>query len=496
MIVGDLSGSAISHEQIERARLAILDQYRRDDYVYTAVSATLGGETRQLTFVVTEGFVAEVRLSRDVGPAGTRVLRFLNHLLEPEAKPLKTKDLERWVLLASDVPGLNARATLLPSADEPGALTLVADVSHKEISVLLSADNRAYQYSGPTQGLASVDLNSFTSLGERTTLTIFHSIDQTQLFGQGATEFFVGDEGLKVRLYGGAGDSRPGGALAATGYNGFTTIFGGQVSYPVIRERQMTLNLFGMFDALDGAIVNNGVHTYDSLRVLRVGPDFVWSDIWLSGPLGRWFGDGLGQSWSAANSVSTRVSKGLTLLGASRNGAADAGRAGEVVDFTKGTLNVARTQALYSWQGKTLSLRGEVAGQYTQDVLPAAEEFLLGGSHFNRGFYAGEVTGDSGMTATAELSLETPLKLGILPAVEPKAEFYGFFDFGQTWESRPQDAAHTLRSAGVGVRLFPTGSTKYELDLEAVKRLQLFPQGSRVDALKGEALYWQLAVRF
>ena len=346
-LTGNLTGPAISHEQIEKARLAILERYRHDDYVYTAVSATLSRETHELTFVVTEGYIAEVRLSGDVGPAGTQVLRFLNHLLADDARPLKVKVLERWVLLASDVPGLNARAVLRPSTDEPGALTLVAEVSHKVLSGLISADNRAYQYTGPAEGLVSLDLNSLTSLGERTTFSFFHSFDKTQVFGQASTEFFAGGSGLSFRFYGGSGDITPGGVLAATGYDGFTTVFGGQVSYPVIRQRQMTLNLFGMFDGLDGQVENNGVRTYNSLRILRAGPDFVWSDIWLSEPMGRWLGDGVGNSWTATNSISARVSHGLTALGASENGSPNAGRPGEVIDFTKGTFDLSRTQALY-----------------------------------------------------------------------------------------------------------------------------------------------------
>ena len=92
--------------------------------------------------------------------------------------------------------------------------------------------------------------------------------------------------------------------------------------------------------------------------------------------------------------------------------------------------------------------------------------------------------------------LETPVQQDLIPSLTPRAEFYGFFDFGQTWESRSEDANHSLRSTGLGVRFFPTGTPQYEIDLEGVKRLQLFPQGTGVSPLPGQAFYWQLAVRF
>jgi hemolysin activation/secretion protein len=392
---------------------------------------------------------------------------------------------------------------LRPSTTEPGALTLIAEVIYRRVSGIVSADNRAYQYSGPSEGLISLDLNSLTSLGDRTTLTFLHSFDDSQIFGQGSTEFFVGASGLKVKLYGGAGNSQPAGPLAITGYFGFTKIFGAQVSYPLIRQREQALDLVGNFDALEGSITNAGVRSFDSLRIFRFSPDYVWSDIWLSNAMANSFGQDVGASWSAASFIKLQVSRGLTSLGASQNGSADATRPGEVINFTKGNVDISRTQTIYSWQSdtltgqtRTISFRAEFAGQYTQDVLPPAEEFYLGGPHFDRGYYAGEVTGDSGMVATAELTYATPLGFQWRDWLDPRAEFYTFYDFGQTWDSRSTDAAHTLRSIGIGTHFFPTGTTQYEIDLEGVKRLQLFPQGPGVSPLKGEAVYWQATIRF
>jgi hypothetical protein len=346
----------------------------------------------------------------------------------------------------------------------------------------------------------SVDINSLTSLGERTTLTFFHSFDQTQLFGQGATEFFAGSSGLKIKLYGGAGDSRPGGTLAATGYFGFTKIFGGQVSYPVFRQREFTLTMFGLLDALEGQVLNAGVRTFDSLRVIRVGPDIAWSDIWGAKLAGQWFGDQAGDNWSGANSFTFRLSKGLNALGASRDNTNGVGNVGSVFGFTKANFDLARTQTLYGWSGRTLSVRGEVAGQFSfNNLLPGAEKYLLGGAHFDRGYYAGELTGDSGVTGSVELILATPLKAEneAWPWFQPKAEFYGFYDSGQSFQVHGADATHSLQSVGTGIRFFPTGTPAWEIDLEGVKRLQLYPQGrGGVSALKGEAFYWQLAARF
>ena len=80
-----------------------------------------------------EGRIAAVKLDGDIGPAGTMVLRFLEHLTKFPV--IDTKTLERWLLLAQDVPGVTLSTVLEPSKEEPGALTLVAQVSLKRVAI-------------------------------------------------------------------------------------------------------------------------------------------------------------------------------------------------------------------------------------------------------------------------------------------------------------------------------------------------------------------------
>ncbi|MDR3534965.1 MAG: ShlB/FhaC/HecB family hemolysin secretion/activation protein [Acetobacteraceae bacterium] len=489
-LTAGLVGPAVPREEIERARLAILDLYRRDGSVFTAVTTRLTGE--RLTFVVTEGYVADVDIEGDVGPVRAQILRFLQHL--QAERPLQVASLERWMLLVTDIPGITARAVLRPSTGEAGALTLAVQVSRKTVSGLVLLDNRAYQFTGPTEGLASIDVNSLTALGERTTFSFFHSFNQTQIFGQASSEMFLGGSGLRFKVYGGAGDTVPTGPLRTTGYFGFTTTFGGQLTYPLIRQRQQTLDLVANLDAIESSVdenlgLNGGAErlSYDSLRVLRVGGDYAWLDVWA------------GDTRSATNSAVVKVSQGLPVLGASANGAADAGRPGERIDFTKANFELSRTQTLFSpWPLATVSLRTAAAGQFSRNVLPPVEAFYLGGATFNRGYYAGQVTGDSALAATVEAQLDTPVALPGDWPFAPTAQFYTFYDWGQTWESRQTDANHTLRSVGLGVRFYPTGTSQYEVDLEGAKRLALYPNGTGpgVSALTGEAFYWQVLVRF
>lgn len=488
-LIDGLTGPAVPLSRIEAARTALLNLYRGDGYALTSVSARVG-PGGDLLFVVTEGRVVDVKLEGDIGPAGVQVLRFLNRLLE--IQPVSTSALERWLLLAQDVPGVTVRAVLRPAVDDPGALTLVAQVSRQPVNGLLTADNRAFRLTGPVQSLAVVNLNSFTQLGERTEATFYHTEGNTQNFGQVSTEVFAGSSGLRVRLYGGYGEANPSGFLREAGYNGTTTIFGVGATYPLIRARRQTLNLQTSLDAIETAISlvgedgRRGRASRDAIRVFRAGADYAFEDLLL------------GNDRTGVNLVSARLSQGLPGLGATRNSNPRPGRLNERVDFTKLNFDASRTQVLFRpWDEANVALRLRLAGQLSADALPPSEKFFLGGTEINRGFYAGEVSGDTALAGTVELQLNTGFDVEAFGRYfNIAAQFYAFYDHGQTWEQRRDEPNRRLSSEGLGARLFLTRYT--EFNVEGVIRNTRLTQGTpdSVRRQKGEAVFWRVLTRF
>ena len=492
-LTAGLVGPAVPLPQIDAAREAILQRYRADGYVLTTVSANLDNNGR-LRFVVTEGRIASVKLDGDIGPAGTQVLRFLNRLTEKV--PIDSVTLERYLLLAQDVPGVSLRAVLEPSTDTPGALNLVAQVSRQKVSGLATMDNRAFTETGPIEFLGVLDANSFSEFGEKTELSYYHTFPNSQNFGQVSEEVFLGGSGLKGRIYGGYGPTVPTGSLGQQGYNGTTAVFGASLGYPVIRARQQTLNALLLFDALDSNISIQPAGTartqasYDALRVMRTGVDYALSDIWL------------GAEHSAINAVSLRISEGMKLLGATTDGISQTTpRVGEQTGFTKITFETTRTQTLFApWEGATLGVMGLLTGQWSPDILPPAEQFYLGGARFTRGYYAGQVPGDKALAATIELQLNTGLETTILGrSFDISNQFYLFYDWGETWQNLATDHNAMINSAGGGVR---TQLTRYiEVDFEGLARFNRYPNGgsnpgSGVSPLYGGAFYWRVLTRF
>jgi hemolysin activation/secretion protein len=483
-------GPATSLVQLNNVRLDILRYYRSRGYALTSVALSIDRTNGVVRYTVTEGHIAAVKLDGDIGPAGAMVLKFLNRLTEYPA--IDTATLERYLLLAQDVPGVSISTVLEPSKDEPGALILVAQVGLKRFSGQVALDNRAYVLTGPIEGLGVLDVNGLTSWGDKTEFSFFHSFPNSQNFGQVSEEWFIGASGLKMKIYFGLGNDLPTGSLAALGYSGFTTIFGGQLSYPVIRSRQQNLNVYGSFDALDSTVdtTSSGVTSRastDNIRALRIGEDYIISDLLL------------GNTRPATNQVSTRISQGLEFLGGYHGPSVipETARLGEQHNFIAIKFELNRTQTLFvPWEGASVAVMGLFTGQWTPNVLPPAEQFYLGGSRFTRGYYSGQVPGDKALAATGELQLNTTIDLSWLGSrADVASQFYAFYDWGEVWSNNRSFEVNTipLRSTGLGVRMQITNYV--EVDLEGVYRDTLRPPPLTSD-LSRAAFYWRVVGRF
>ena len=139
---------------------------------------------------------------------------------------------------------------------------------------------------------------------------------------------------------------------------------------------------------------------------------------------------------------------------------------------------------------------GLLTGQWSDNILPPAEQFYLGGSRFTRGYYAGQVPGDKALAATTELQLNTGFETTVFDkAFDISTQFYLFYDWGETWQNLSTDHAAMINSAGGGVR---AQVTRYvEVDFEGLARFNRFPNGGNVPGtgvspLYGGAFYWRV----
>ena len=84
-----------------------------------------------------------------------------------QSSPLLAKDLERYLLLIDDLPGVTVESVLLPSKDEPGASELILSLKHKKYGANGGIDNRGSKFNGPFQFKAGASSNSALGLYEK-----------------------------------------------------------------------------------------------------------------------------------------------------------------------------------------------------------------------------------------------------------------------------------------------------------------------------------------
>ena len=491
-ILTPLEGRAATLAEIEEARLGVLRAYREAGFPYVAVAAALApmpDGRAELRFTVTEGFVAEVMLDGEpIGPASRQVRRFLDPLVGQ--RPLPAAALERALLLVGDIPGVTARGVLRPVAGEPGALQLLVRMERRAVSGFFNLDNRGYSLTGAWQGLLVGQLNAFTRLGERSEVALLQTEANGQSFAQVTEEAFLGGSGLRLRGYAGAGRAEPGSPLAQIGYAGETRVAGLALTYPILRSRPFNLNLVGQLDAFESVVKAYGARqSRDAVRALRLGMEGSALDAWL----------GLAPA-AASSTWLLRLHQGIEALGAS-DGDPGTARAGSEFGFTRVMGEATRLQPLLvPAEGWLVSAFGVVAGQWSDDVLPPAEKFYLGGNRLGRGFYAGQVSGDRALAGSVELQaarlFEIPMPEGWPGGGELRlgTQFYVFRDEGRAFDNGPYGMERRLASWGGGVRL--QFDDRVQLDLEAVRRLTRNPDGAGTQKLDAQAVYARVLVRF
>ncbi|SFK80383.1 ShlB/FhaC/HecB family hemolysin secretion/activation protein [Falsiroseomonas stagni] len=489
-----LEGQEATLAEVEAARLAILGTYRAAGFAYVAVaaSASRGADDRiDLRFTVTEGFIADIALDgAGIGPAEQQVRRFLAPLVGQ--RPLPHGALERALLLAGDIPGMEARGLLRPMQGDPGALQLVVRLTRRPLTGFASLDNRGYSLTGAWQGLLVGQVNSLTRFGERTELALLRTDANGQGFAQLSQEWFIGGSGLKLRAFAGAGRAAPGSALAALGYLGETRVAGIGLSHPLIRSRPRNLMLTAQVDAFDSEVQTRPfpdaarqTASRDSVRALRLGVEAQAQDAWLA------FLPAV-----ATSTATLRLHRGLEALGASDGSGGGTARAGSDFGFTRLIAEASRLQPLLvPAEGWLLSAYGIAAAQWTDDWLPPAEKFYLGGNRLGRGFHAGQLSGDRAIAGTAELQLATEFDLRWPNGgTRLGTQFYLFRDEARAADNGSDIAARHLASWGGGIRL--QFDERAQIDVEAVRRLTRTPEGAGVRVLEADGVYLRLLLRY
>jgi hemolysin activation/secretion protein len=386
----------------------------------------------------------------------TKLSRYRDFFTDYAAKitaerPVNIKTIERYLLLANDLPGLKFSTSLRPSAKEVGASTLVVEVTEKPLDANARVDNRGTPSRGPYQFLTSATLNNI--LGQHEALTISYAgvspLKQLQYI-YGNYKQVLNSEGLTAFVDGSYSWGRPGTqALELLDFATRSTVVEAGAYVPLVRARERNLTLTGLAFMSDNySDILEQPFNVDRLRGLRAKAD---ADI----------ADGL----KGVNQFNVTFSQGIDGLGSTDNGNPLASRAAGRVDFSKIEGTVSRTQPLFDKFSAYLS----AYGQYAMTPLLSPEQCGYGGRFFGRAFDPSQLLGDSCFEALAELRYDIP----IVSAAVTQAQLYGFTDYGKLYTLDAAIGTPAVvdgASAGAGLRL---GLTNYvNVDVQAAKGIE------------------------
>jgi hemolysin activation/secretion protein len=346
------------------------------------------------------------------------------------SRPLKAGDLERYLLLANDLPGVRVRAVLSPSPAGVGAadLTLVATV--RKIDGSLSLDNYGSKYLGPWQLSIGAGANQVFGANDQWRFTGVTTGNSELTYGQLSYSQVVNAEGLKLGASASQASTRPGDVLKPFDIRGRADTFSFLAGYPLLRTRnesllgRATLDLRNITTDILGARVIE-----EKIRVLRLGMTWTAFD--------RLDGN---------NALDVEFSNGLD--GAKQDDFLKS-RAGADKQFRKLSFDYERFQRLGASFGMTLG----AAGQWTDEPLLSSEQFALGGRRFGRAYEPAELAGDRALAFRME-----PAYLGRTDSFLSAYHLFAFYDAGKVWYNDAAPAVNrpavSLASAGFGTRVF------------------------------------------
>jgi hemolysin activation/secretion protein len=430
---GKFVGQTLGTDGLQKLARSVADEARARGYIFA--SAMIPEQEIQMGVIrvrLDEGRVDEVRIT---GSDSRKLRRILNAMIGPAA--LKSL-IERQLLLAEDLPGIEIASTRYVREGERGIL--IVDVKQDRASGSATADNFGSKAFGPIRLRLDLSLSSLIAEGDEVNFrAVTTPVSPRELAYLSASYAMpIGDSGGRVGVAAGAGRTQPSDipGHVLIGRSRSVSVFG---SYPVIRGNNGSL-------WINAEVAYLNVDT-KIIGLLLQRDDLVTMSISANGSM-RLAGGRL--------SGGVGFVRGIGALGATEADDPFASRLDANGQFRKFTGWANWTGPL----GGDFSLRLTANGQIATTPLLSSQEIGLGGPGFGRGYNFSERFGDGGVLGLVELRHDFSQPVRHVDW----AQVYGFVDGGYVYNLRNGFGGGSLMSAGGGVR---AGAGPIEFGLEA-----------------------------
>ncbi|NTW52059.1 MAG: ShlB/FhaC/HecB family hemolysin secretion/activation protein [Chlorobiaceae bacterium] len=414
---------------------------------------------------------------------GARIRMGVLHSLGDQSvapgQTLNEQGFERSVLLMNDLPGVNAKASLVQGSAPGTSRVDVAVTEGPLLSAIIMGDNQGNRYTGTWRANVAVSVNDLSGYGDKLTLTGTETEGMRD--GKIAYGFPVLFDGLRGNVAYSAMHYKLGRELAVFGYAGKSRAIEAGLSYPILRGRNgsvMSSFNYGyrkFEDDVSGVTYRERESRYISLGLNGDRYDSV-------------FGGGY-NAWSV----------GMTT-----------GEMNPLMNFTPISL----TSGLYSRFNITMSRIQRIADRATLNVswtaqlaaqnLDSSEKFSLGGPYGVRAYPLGEASGDQAQLINVDFRYNLPVE-----ALGGGIQISGFFDAGQIRVERDRITTffgtasernvYWLQGAGVGLSY--NYSSRFTLKASWAHVIGVNPgrsatDGTDSDGKSDRSRYWLQALMY
>jgi hemolysin activation/secretion protein len=451
-LVADLEGKTLTLAQLEQAAARITDYYQGRGFPLSR--AVIPAQTiadGSVRIQVLEARYGAVRLQN-----GSRVG---DALLSATAAPLQggqpiaERELDRTLLLLSDIPGVGVNAVLKPGAEVGTSDLDVVASSSASAAANLALDNYGNRYIGRTRLSGSANVFNPLHHGDILDLSAITTGDDMNYARLG---YDVLLDGAGTRA--GAAYSyvryKLGGEFSALDAHGTAGVASAWIKHPFIRAKEA--NLYAQLE-YDAKRLRDRIDVTDT-RTDRHLDDWI---VTLNGDLRDGLLGGGQTAWSVGF---TRGHAGFDDIAAREADAVSARTRGS---FAKWNANLARTQSLGAHDLLVLS----AGAQWANANLDSAEKITAGGPFTVRAYDVGAVSGDTGYVGSAELRHD----LGALAG--GRWQVSAFIDGARVKINRqPWTAAeNSANLSGAGIGLAWDGPDAWHANVAVATRIGAVP---------------------
>jgi hemolysin activation/secretion protein len=408
---------------------ALTERYHANGYFLSrAFVPKQAIENGVITIRAVEGHIAKIDLQDPIADHWI-IKQLTSDILKK--KPIKTKEIESFLLKMNDFPGISFRAVMSalkdPDASSIGGIKLELVPQKDTSTITVSANNFGSRFLGPYE--TSAEYRTSVLPLQQTMVSGMSTVPVDELSYFSFSHSLPVWSGVTLEMGGTRVLSYPGDTLRRFEIKGQSNNLSLGVIFRAIRQREENLSVKVGLDGKNAkSDILATVLSDDRIRAIRTSATYDMMD-----------------RYRGYNFASLTLSQGIEVLGSSRKGDLNLSRGEAAPDFRKAEILVSRLQDL----GSNFTLTSSLSGQFASGPLYSGEEFGYGGQNFGRAYDNAEIAGDHGIAASLEFRYTG---VDLHPAIAPVP--YAFYDIGKIWnDDAGQVKQASAASAGFGLRV-------------------------------------------